>query len=55
MREIGDEYEDKGLVFASQTGNTMSASNVVNRHFRPILKRAKLARIRLHAMEEFFA
>jgi integrase len=48
MREIGDEYEDKGLVFASRTGKTMSASNVVNRHFRPLLKRAKLARIRLH-------
>src|SRR5215204_5114261 len=48
MREIGDEYEDKGLVFASQTGNTMSASNVVNRHFKPLLKRAKLPRIRPH-------
>ncbi len=48
MQEIGDEYEDKGLVFASQTGNTMSASNVVNRQFRPLLKRAGLARIRLH-------
>jgi len=29
MQEIGGEYEDRGLVFASQTGNTMSASNVV--------------------------
>ena len=48
MREIGDEYEDKGLVFASQTGNTMSASNVVNRHFKPLLKRSKLPRIRPH-------
>ena len=48
MREIGEGYEDNGLVFASQTGKTMSASNVVNRHFRPLLKRAGLARIRLH-------
>jgi integrase len=48
MQEIGGEYEDRGLVFASQTGNTMSASNVVNRHFRPLLKRAGLPRIRLH-------
>lgn len=47
MQEISEEYEDKGLVFASQTGNTMSASNVVNRHFRPLLKRVGLARIRL--------
>ena len=48
MREIGEGYEDRGLVFASRTGKTMSASNVVGRHFRPLLKRAKLARIRLH-------
>ncbi|CAA9472083.1 MAG: Integrase [uncultured Rubrobacteraceae bacterium] len=48
MREIGDEYQDKGLVFASQTGKTMSASNVVNRHFRPLLQRAGLPRVRLH-------
>jgi site-specific recombinase XerD len=48
MQEIGEGYEDNGLAFASQTGNTMSASNLVNRHFRPLLKRAKLARIRLH-------
>jgi integrase len=48
MQEIGDEYADKRLVFASKTGNPMSASNVVNRHFRPLLKRAGLARIRLH-------
>lgn len=26
----------------------MSASNVVNRHFRPLLKRAQLPRVRLH-------
>lgn len=26
----------------------MSASNVAGRHFRPLLKRAKLPRIRLH-------
>ncbi len=48
MQELGGGYEDRGLIFASQTGNTMSASNVVNRHFRPLLKRANLARIRLH-------
>ena len=48
MWEIGDGYEDRGLVFASQTGKTMSASNVVSRHFRPLLKRAKLPRVRLH-------
>ena len=50
MLEIGDGYEDNGLVFASQTGKRMSASNVVNRHFRPLLKRAKLPKVRLHDM-----
>jgi integrase len=48
MREIGVGYEDNGLVFASQTGKMMSASNVVNRHFGPLLKRAQLPRVRLH-------
>jgi len=48
MQEIGDEYEDWGLVFASQTGNTISASNVVGCRFKPLLKLAKLPRIRLH-------
>ena len=48
MREIDEGYEDNGLVFASQAGNTMSASNLVNRYFKPPLKRAKLPRIRPH-------
>ncbi len=48
MQEIGGGYEDRGLVFASQTGNTMSASNLVNRNFKPLLKRARLPVIRLH-------
>jgi integrase len=48
MREIGEGYEDNGLVFASHTGKTMSASNIVNRHLKPLLKRTRLPRIRLH-------
>jgi integrase len=42
-----DCYQDHGLVFASQKGTTMSASNLTARSFKPILKRAGLPDIRL--------
>lgn len=48
IQEIGDGYQDRGLVFASQTGSTMSASNVVNRHFKPPPNRAGSPMVRLH-------
>jgi integrase len=43
-----DCYQDHGLVFASQKGTTMSASNLTARSFKPILKRVGLSDIRLH-------
>ena len=44
----GDEYRDQGLVFPSQKGTPMNASNLTGRNFKPILKRAGLPGIRLH-------
>lgn len=41
-------YEDEGLVFASEVGTPLDAQNVVNRSFKPLLKKAGLPSIRFH-------
>ena len=40
--EAGPVYADYGLVFASLTGGALDERNVVHRHFKPAVKRAKL-------------
>ena len=45
---VGSLYEDAGLLFASETGTPLDAQNVVNRSFKPLLKRAGLPSIRFH-------
>jgi integrase len=35
-------YEDSGLVFATRKGTPQDAQNVINRHFKPLLKHAGL-------------
>jgi integrase len=42
------EYEYAGLVFASGKGTPLDAQNVVNRYYKPLLKRAGLPPIRFH-------
>jgi hypothetical protein len=37
-----------GLVFATTIGTAVDAQNVVNRHFKPLLRRAGLPEIRWH-------
>jgi integrase len=44
----GPLYRDGGLVFASEHGTPMDAQNVVNRYYKPLLKRASLPPIRFH-------
>jgi len=39
-------FKDKGLVFTSETGNYLNPSNLANRHFKRILKKAELPDIR---------
>jgi pimeloyl-ACP methyl ester carboxylesterase len=34
------EYEDSRLVFATGKGSPLDAQNIINRHFKPLLKRA---------------
>src|SRR5918993_5164443 len=38
------DYEDPGLVFASNKGTPLDAQNIVNRYFKPLLERAGLPR-----------
>jgi integrase len=48
-------YEDSGLVFATGKGTPLDAQNVVNRHFKPLLKRADLPDIRWHDLRHTYA
>jgi len=41
-------WEDRDLVFTNEIGGPLHPSNVINRGFRPLLKRAGLPRIRFH-------
>jgi integrase len=42
------DYEDSGLIFATRKGTPLDAQNVINRHFKPLLKQAGLPPIRWH-------
>src|SRR5215208_393149 len=44
----GSLYRDEGLLFASRHGTPIDAQNVVNRYYKPLLKRAGLPPIRFH-------
>ena len=44
----GAKWQDHGLVFASSKGTPMDAQNIVNRYFKPLLRRAGLPDIRWH-------
>jgi integrase len=43
-------YKDSDLVFATGKGTPLDAQNMVNRHFKPLLKRAALPNIRWHVL-----
>jgi integrase len=43
------------LVFPNESGNPINHNNMVNRHFNPALKTAKLARIRFNEMRHTLA
>jgi integrase len=44
----GSLWQDNGFVFPTTTGTTMSCTNLLGRHFKPLLKRAGLPAIRFH-------
>jgi len=48
MEILGDRYQDQGLVFATDTGGPINPSNLRQRSFMPLLKRAGLPHMRFH-------
>jgi integrase len=44
----GLHWPDNDLVFTTTIGTAVDAQNVVNRHFKPMLRRAGLPNIRWH-------
>jgi integrase len=49
------DYENLGLVFATAKGTPLDAQNIVNRHFKPLLKHAGLPDIRWHDLRHTYA
>ena len=48
MEGKGTLYRPGGLVFANEVGGTVNPSNLRNRHFARLLKRAGMPKIRFH-------
>lgn len=48
MERVGSLYQPGGLVFATETGTLINPSNLRNRSFKPLLKRAALPDICFH-------
>jgi integrase len=48
MEILGDRYQDQGLVFTTNTGAPINPSNLRQRSFAPLLKRAGLPHMRFH-------
>ena len=42
------DYEDSGLIFATGTCTPLDAQNIINRYFKPLLRRVGLPEIRWH-------
>ncbi len=51
----GATWRDHGLVFATTVGTPLDAPNIVNRHFKPLLKRSGLPDIRWHDLRHTYA
>ena len=46
--KVASDYNDYDLVFASELGTPLQRKNLTDRHFKPLLKKAKLPNIRLY-------
>src|SRR5215218_2120573 len=51
----GAIWTDNGLVFTSRIGTPLDAQNIVNRYFKPLLKRAGLPARRWHDLRHTYA
>lgn len=47
---VGPAWQDGDLVFASQTGAPVDPSNLLSRHYYPLLRRVGLPRLTFHAL-----
>jgi integrase len=52
---VGAQWTDNGLVFTTTIGTPLDAQKIVNRHFKPLLKRAGLPDIRWHDLRHTYA
>ncbi len=43
---------DNGLVFATTIGSPINSQNIINRHFKPLLRHAGLPDIRWHDLRD---
>ncbi len=48
IERLGDLYEDRGLIFATQRGTLVNPTNLRKRSFKPLLEKACLPAIRFH-------
>ena len=55
MERLGDRYEDRGLVFTTSTGAPINPSNLRQRSFARLLKKAGLRKIRFHDLRHICA
>jgi integrase len=44
----GANWQENDLVFASSKGTPLDAQNIVNRYFKPLLRRVELPNVRWH-------
>lgn len=52
---LGSLWQEQGLVFPSSKGTPFNPSNLLNRSFKPLLRRAGLPMIRFHDLRHTFA
>jgi integrase len=48
MPRVGFLCQDNGLVFPTTAGTTMRCTNLLDRHFKPLLRREELPAIQLY-------
>jgi integrase len=55
IQMLGDNYADQGLVFSTDTGAFINPSNVRQRSFAPLLRKANLPHMRFHDLRHTYA
>jgi integrase len=53
--QLGTAYQDHGFVFAGQLGQPLHHQNLLNRHFKALLEKAGLPRVRMYDLRHSHA